>query len=259
MRARRSASGRRSRPFLCLAPICTVIYVAMPLRATAQTPQRIHQDLHAILSSKDFQSGPLKESDLNRSVKNLAEWVVRHAAWLRRLRLVPQLGSGWRIHSTPGLEWLVLFLTFGAGVWLGIKLWPSIRFAAANRRLRARSNRAAPAAVKLVPAAITPEAHLESAQGLAKNGEYRAAFRAAYLALMGFSARAAGCRLSDGWTNVETAKRLAPLLAPAASTAFHRQTAQFDPIWYGSSIANAGQVEACISECVRMNQPRVES
>ncbi|MDE2126095.1 MAG: DUF4129 domain-containing protein [Armatimonadetes bacterium] len=240
-----------------LAPIWLVTWMAVPLGAAAQTPQRIHQDLHAILSSHAFHTGPLKESDLNRRVKGFADWFAQHAPWLRRLRLAPAFGPGWRIPSTPGLQWLIVLTTFGVAVWLLLKLWPSIRAALTNRTRRTRAGRFPPVEVKRAPAAATPESHLETARDLARNGEYRGAFREAYLALLGLSARAAGCGLSDGWTNVEAVLRLTPLLPASISTPLSRQTAQFERIWYGSAVTHADQVAACISECSRIIQPHV--
>jgi hypothetical protein len=186
--------------------------------------------LKQILARKEYQPEEQRESAVQRWMKKLLQFLSR---FLSRF-----FSSGDPVKRTPGsatlnLVRLLIFIAAGAALLLGairlVRRW-------LNRAPRQKESEAREVLGELIEEDVTAEDLLKKATELARQGDYRAAIRRAYIALLYELERRGHLRLHRSKTNWDYLRALErePSLYPSVA----QLTGAYERVWYGQMAAS---------------------
>ncbi|HEV2473607.1 MAG TPA: DUF4129 domain-containing protein [Chthonomonadales bacterium] len=246
----RSGAGSRNRACRVLIVMCAHVAVltacAFARCQGVSTPDaaRIHSEVRSILSGAEYRSESRQLSSLDTALHWLGkQWdALRH--WLDRLfsgfgsRMGQLVGAG-----AFGLQWLFLGGFLAAGLWIVHRLLRQYQ------KMRADESYAEPGPSPPSPERPEefenrdPDWWLTEAERKAKAGDYAAALRAAYAALLCRLYRDGLIRTLRGRTNGEVLDEISAAGSGAASDVMADATEVFNRRVYGGEATGRSDYE----------------
>ncbi len=269
------ASLRRLRQAASVAAILLAAFVALPLRAAdAVAPAQLHDSIQQAAKAHEYDwrlpAGSAEAAKPSWFVA-LAEKVVDYIGsgvkailhlfkklldWIfgKLAGIMPASKAG----DAPiaALHWSVYVLAVVILLLAGFLVWRIAR----NRRRKTKPAAAVPlAAVRLDDEDVTPDrlpedSWIEMAEECLRNGDYRLALRAFYLANLAYLGRRELISINAGKTNREYENELRRRArgAPELRDHFHANLLAFERVWYGLHAADADAVAEFRARNARM-------
>ena len=212
-----------------------------PARAqsgTAPDPNQVRQNLKNILDDGEFHSAAPQEpslfSKMVQSLKDLWEKLKKSLD-----NLFPST-KGLRMSRSPGIQWVFIAIFLLGGSWL---LYRLIRNAWENREKKRAETRTAFDLDETEEEIVRePDAWIAEAEKWIKEGDYRRAYRALFVASLLQLDRAGIIVFQRSRTNGEYLRTLRRANRKELYEIFAPLVLEFELRWYGEKVTDAGDV-----------------
>lgn len=239
------ASARLDAVAGCLAALENEVSAA----GKAPSPSEVKARARAVLDRPEFESAPAPEPSVFQKLGDrIAEWFNKH--WSRP---IPAAGPSWspNINVIYGILGILIAGLFALLVWV-------IVGAVGRRAVRARPLAMDDTEAALVEARDT-DSILDLADGKARAGDHRSAFRLVYLATLVALDTGGILRFDRSKTNWEYLRSLRAAGRDDIYDAMQPLTRDFDRLWYGFAAAGADDYQRARRQYELLTEPRPEA